>query len=75
MDCSDYVSLYNPTAEDHKDFNMMAKSKNFKPVIMNVHHFREEWDGQMKAKAKLVGNVETLYECEGGDAEKTFSKL
>lgn len=42
---------------------------------MAVRSHRDEFDGGINAKHNLLGSIDVLYNCEGGDAEKTFNKL
>lgn len=42
---------------------------------MNIKIYKEEYNGEMKAKSGIVGDPTRLFECEGGDALKTFKLM
>lgn len=42
---------------------------------MNIKAFKEEYQGEIKAKSCMVGEPTRLFECEGGNALKTFKLM
>ena len=42
---------------------------------MNIRIHKEEYMGDVKAKCSIVGQPTRLFECEGGEALKTFKLM
>lgn len=55
MDCSEFVSLYNLDEGAHKEFNLALKNKMYKPCVVAIKTYREEWDGVTRVKHNVMG--------------------
>eukprot|EP00801_Mesodinium_rubrum_P001049 Mrub_01049.p1 GENE.Mrub_01049~~Mrub_01049.p1 ORF type:complete len:628 (-),score=120.74 Mrub_01049:182-2065(-) len=72
MSGNDYKRLYD---ENQDDFNAVIAESLYRPYAMTIKIYRDEYNGETKAKVNIQGTPTRLFECEGGDAVKSFKLM
>jgi len=72
MSGNEYKKLWD---ESNDELNAVVVESLYRPYAITVKVYKDEWNGETKAKCTISGMPTRLFECEGGDAYKSFKMM